>query len=73
MTLNILSAASNLISFSVILWQISADFTIPGTEIQVPGFLVWGALIYSALATWLDDLIGQPLVLLELRTAALRG
>ena len=65
LTLNILSAASNLISFSVILWQISADFTIPGTEIQVPGFLVWGALIYSALATWLTHLIGQPLVRLN--------
>src|SRR5215217_294570 len=62
LTLNILSAASNLVSFSVILWQISADFTLPGTDIRVPGFLVWGALVYSALATWLTHRIGKPLV-----------
>src|SRR3954454_6825251 len=62
LTLNILSAASNLVSFSVILWQISADFTLPGTDIKVPGFLVWGALIYSALATGITHWIGKPLV-----------
>jgi putative ATP-binding cassette transporter len=65
LTLAILSAVSNLISFSVILWNISAEFTVPGTDWRVPGFLVWGALIYSALATWLTHLIGRPLIRLN--------
>ncbi|MGA0595336.1 ABC transporter ATP-binding protein/permease [Enterovirga sp. CN4-39] len=65
LTLSILSAVSNLISFSIILWTISADFTVPGTNWYVPGFLVWGALIYSALATWLTHLIGRPLIRLN--------
>ena len=37
-TLRLLSSASTLVSFSVVLWQISGDFTIPGTEIRVPAF-----------------------------------
>jgi putative ATP-binding cassette transporter len=65
LTLSILSAVSNLISFSVILWNISAEFAVPGTDWRVPGFLVWGALIYSALATWLTHLIGRPLIRLN--------
>ncbi len=65
LVLAILSAVSNLISFSVILWQISAEFSVPGTDWRVPGFLVWGALIYSALATWLTHLIGRPLIRLN--------
>jgi vitamin B12/bleomycin/antimicrobial peptide transport system ATP-binding/permease protein len=62
LTLNIIAAVSTLGSFSVILWQNSADFTIPGTALKIPGFLVWGALIYSAVFTWLTHLIGKPLV-----------
>ena len=65
LVLAILSAVSNLVSFSVILWQISAEFTVPGTDWRVPGFLVWGALIYSALATWLTHVIGRPLIRLN--------
>jgi putative ATP-binding cassette transporter len=61
-TLRLLSSASTLVSFSVVLWQISADFTIPGTEVQVPGFLVWGALIYTGIATALTHWIGKSLV-----------
>ena len=41
---------------------ISADFTIPGTEIRVPGFLVWGALIYTGICDGLTHSIGKPLV-----------
>ncbi|WP_407529311.1 ABC transporter ATP-binding protein/permease [Methylobacterium oryzisoli] len=65
LTISFLSAVSNLISFSVILWTISASFTVPGTDWHVPGFLVWGALIYSALVTWLTHLIGRPLIRLN--------
>jgi putative ATP-binding cassette transporter len=65
LVLQVLSTVSNLISFSVVLWGISAAFSIPGTDWRVPGFLVWGALIYSALATWLTHWIGKPLIRLN--------
>ena len=65
LVLRVLSAVSNLISFSVILWGLSRAFTVPGTSWQVPGFLVWGALIYSALATAITHWIGKPLIRLN--------
>lgn len=62
LTLGLISAVSTLASFSVVLWQLSADFTVPGTDLIIPGFLLWGALIYTAIATWLTHLIGRPLI-----------
>ncbi|GGC83938.1 ABC transporter ATP-binding protein/permease [Chelatococcus reniformis] len=65
LTLGILSSVTTLFSFSVVLWELSADFTVPGTDWRIPGFLVWGALIYSVLATWLTHKIGRPLIRLN--------
>ena len=60
--LGILSKATSLVSFSVILWTLSAGFTFPGTDMRVPGFLFWIALVYAVLATGLTHLIGRPLI-----------
>ena len=60
--LGLLSKATSLVSFSVILWTLSAGFTFPGTDMRVPGFLFWIALIYAVLATGLTHLIGRPLI-----------
>jgi putative ATP-binding cassette transporter len=65
LTLNIIATVSTLLSFSVILWQNSADFVVPGTSLRVPGFLLWGALIYSVFFTWVTHLIGRPLIRLN--------
>jgi vitamin B12/bleomycin/antimicrobial peptide transport system ATP-binding/permease protein len=72
-TLNIsiqfLNAVVTLISFVIILWGLSAasPLTLFGNEFHIPGYLVWGALIYAALGTWLTFLIGRPLVGLAFR------
>ena len=58
----LISTLSSLVSFAVILWTLSADFTIPGTNIAVPGFLFWVALVYSAVGTLITHLIGRSLV-----------
>lgn len=65
LTLGILSQVSSLVSFSVILWTISADFTFPGTTIEVPGLLFWIALVYAVIATYVTHLIGRPLIRLN--------
>ncbi len=65
LTLGILSQVSTLVSFSVILWTISADFTLPGTEVVVPGLLFWIALVYAVVATYVTHLIGRPLIRLN--------
>jgi putative ATP-binding cassette transporter len=64
-SISLLSTVSTLVSFSIILWTIPADFTIPGTDVTVPGLPFWVALIFSLVGTWLTHLIGKPLVHLE--------
>jgi len=64
-SVSVLSTLSNLVSFSIILWSIPAQFVLPGTEIVIPGFLFWVALVYAAVGTWLTHLIGRPLVRLD--------
>jgi putative ATP-binding cassette transporter len=66
-SISMLSTVSTLVSFSIILWTIPVNFTIPGTEIIVPGLPFWVALIISLIGTWLTHLIGKPLVQLEFR------
>src|SRR5438046_5413749 len=64
-SISLLSTVSTLVSFSIILWTIPADFTLPGTDITVPGLPFWVALVFSLVGTWLTHLIGKPLVQLE--------
>ena len=72
-TLNIgvglLNSIVTLASFVVILWTLSSDapLHIFGKDINFPGYMVWGALVYSVLGTWLTHLIGKPLVGLDYR------
>lgn len=63
LTLGLLNAAVTLGSFLFILWGLSGAITIPiGAGVTVPGYLVWVALVYAALGTWLVHLVGRPLV-----------
>ncbi len=56
---------SSLVSFAILLWDLSANFTLPYTTIAVPGFLFWVALIYAGVGTLVTHLIGRPLVKLS--------
>ncbi len=64
-SITLLSQVSVLVSFSIILWTIPVNITIPGTEIVVPGFIFWMSLIYATAATWITHLIGRPLIKLD--------
>jgi vitamin B12/bleomycin/antimicrobial peptide transport system ATP-binding/permease protein len=78
-TLNIcvgfLSAVVTLVSFVVILWGLSADspLTLFGNEFHIPGYLVWGALIYAIFGTVLTHWIGSPLVMLNFQQQRLEA
>jgi vitamin B12/bleomycin/antimicrobial peptide transport system ATP-binding/permease protein len=54
-----------LVSFLVILWGLSGPAEIPlgkwGT-LHIPAYLVWTALFYAGVGTWLTAKIGRPLV-----------
>jgi vitamin B12/bleomycin/antimicrobial peptide transport system ATP-binding/permease protein len=66
-TVGLLSSIVTLASFIVILWGLSAEspLHIFGHEFMIPGYLVWGALIYAILGTALTQWIGAPLVNLD--------
>jgi vitamin B12/bleomycin/antimicrobial peptide transport system ATP-binding/permease protein len=67
--IGLLSSIVTLGSFVVILWGLSnaAPLVVAGTDYTIPGYLVWGALIYAALGTLLTHWIGKPLVDLNFR------
>jgi vitamin B12/bleomycin/antimicrobial peptide transport system ATP-binding/permease protein len=62
-----LRAVVTLISFVAILWGLSGPLTIPlgVAAITLPGYLVWAALLYAIVGTWLTDRVGRPLVRLN--------
>jgi vitamin B12/bleomycin/antimicrobial peptide transport system ATP-binding/permease protein len=60
-TILLISQLSSLVSFSILLWDLSADFTLPFTTIAMPGFLFWVACVYAGFGTLMTHLIGRPL------------
>jgi putative ATP-binding cassette transporter len=61
--IGLLSAIVTLASFVVILWGLSAaaPLVVFGSDVSVPGYLVWGALVYAVLGTAATHWIGRPL------------
>jgi putative ATP-binding cassette transporter len=66
-SVGLLSSVVTLASFVIILWGLSAaaPLTMFGSEFAIPGYLVWGALIYAVFGTALTQWIGSPLVNLD--------
>src|SRR6202521_1460881 len=66
-SVGLLSSVVTLVSFVIILWGLSAaaPLTVFGSEFHIPGYLVWGALIYAIFGTALTQWIGSPLVRLD--------
>jgi len=62
LSVGLMNQAATLVSFVAILWTISAGFTFPGTNVEVPGLLVWVCAGYAILGTWVTHLIGRPLI-----------
>ena len=57
LSLGLLTAVVSLFSFLFILWELSGPAEIPlGSwgNWYVPGYLVWAALLYSGIGTWLS-------------------
>jgi vitamin B12/bleomycin/antimicrobial peptide transport system ATP-binding/permease protein len=62
--IGLLNSAVTLGSFVVILWTLSAQAPLAlfGASFNVPGYLVWAALIYAVIGTALTHLIGWRLI-----------
>ena len=65
LSLGLLTSVVSLVSFLFILWGLSGPANIAlgkwGT-LQIPAYLVWAALLYAGVGTWLTIKIGRPLV-----------
>jgi vitamin B12/bleomycin/antimicrobial peptide transport system ATP-binding/permease protein len=63
-SIGFLNSVVTLGSFIFILWGISAHtpLTAFGATFNIPGYLVWAALIYAIIGTTLTHLIGWPLI-----------
>ncbi len=61
--LDFMSSVVTLASFALILWNLSGAVSLLGVE--VPGYMLWVALIYAIIGTWLVAKIGRPLVRLN--------
>ena len=60
-----LSNLVSIASFVGILWSLSGDLKLWG--VTIPGYMVWVALVYAVVGTWLTHLVGRPLVGLRFR------
>ena len=72
-TIQLISSATNLVSFSIILWGISNALDAPIFGIKIPGFLFWVATLYAAVATGITHLIGRSLSRLYFRQQAVEA
>ena len=67
LSIRLLSQAATLVSFVIILWNLSQGFVLPGTDTVFPGFLVWLVIAYAVVGTWLTHVVGKPLIKLDFR------
>ncbi len=53
-----------LIAFVGVLWELSAQvkFSIGGSEVTIPGYMVWASIVYAALGSAVTSLVGRPLI-----------
>jgi putative ATP-binding cassette transporter len=62
-TLGLVSEIATLITFTFVLWNLSGSLTLPlFGGVELPGFMVWVALVYAIVGSFLTWFIGKRLV-----------
>ncbi|MBP7647306.1 MAG: ABC transporter ATP-binding protein/permease [Comamonas sp.] len=66
-TMGLLNSVVTLLSFVGILWGLSGGFafTFQGSQYNIPGFMVWMAVLYCAVGSVLTHYIGRPQIQLN--------
>ena len=67
LSMGLLNAVVTLVSFVTILWTVSGPLSVAlgGSVIEVPGYMVWVALLYALAGSLLSHWIGRPLIALN--------
>jgi len=62
--IGLMKSTTMLGSFVGILWGLSGDlnFNAMGHDVNIPGYMVWAAVAYAGVGSWLTHKIGKPLV-----------
>ena len=64
LSIGLMNSVVTLFSFLFILWTLSGILSIPlggGRSFDIPGYMVYAAILYAAVGTWLTHRIGNPL------------
>jgi putative ATP-binding cassette transporter len=62
-TVNLLLQIMTLVTFAVVLWELSGGFVLPiFGGLAIPGYMMWAAILYALIGSWLTYLVGRPLV-----------
>ena len=72
LTLGLLNSVVTLVSFIVILWNISGSlkFAVGSHHFSIDGYMVYAAFIYAVAGTYLTFKIGKPLIKLNFQQQA---
>jgi putative ATP-binding cassette transporter len=64
LSLDLLSSVVSLVTFVGILWAVSGplSFLMFGHQIVIPGYMVWFAVAYASVGSWLVWKAGKPLI-----------
>ncbi len=67
LSMGLLNAVVTLLSFVGILWSLSGPFgfTLGGSSFNIPGFMVWMAVLYCAAGSIITHYIGRPQIRLN--------
>jgi putative ATP-binding cassette transporter len=65
----LLGSVVAIASFAYILWGVSAIAPLPlfGMNFAFPGYLIWFAILYAGIGTFIAHLVGQPLIALNFK------
>ena len=63
LAIDLLLQVMTVVTFTVILWELSGSIVVPiFGGIAIPGYMVWAAILYAVVGSWLTYRIGRPLV-----------
>ncbi len=61
-SLGLLSQVMTLVTFTIVLWNLSSGFALTVFGVVVPGYMMWAAILYALVGSLATYFIGRPLV-----------
>lgn len=67
--LKLLKNTANVVSFSVIVWELSGVITVSlaGRDVEIAGYMLWAALLYALLGSMAMEWLGRRMVAVDYR------